>query len=288
MIDTSFKSTRNYSRRKLQSRLFVVLSASSALATVVVLFVILGYVLYRGASALDIDFFTKLPRPVGEAGGGMAHAMIGSLIVLAIGSAIALPVGLFTGIYLAEYRSSFVADLVRFVIETMAGIPSIVVGIFAFAMVVRPMGTFSAWAGGFALAVIMIPIFARAAEVALRTVPFSLREASLALGVPFWRTTLRVVMPTAKGGLVTAFMLALARAGGETAPLLFTALGNRFFQDGLSHPIATLPVQIYTYAIGPYDDWHRQAWAGALVLVVITVVIIGVVRAVLGRSNIAQ
>lgn len=288
MIDTTFAPTKNYARRRLFSKVFLSLSAGSALGTILILFLILGYTLFRGLGAVDIDFFTQLPKPVGEPGGGMANAIVGSLIILALASALAFPIGIFTGIFLAEYRSSRFADFVRFTIETMAGVPSIVVGIFAFALIVRPAGTFSAWSAGFALGVIMIPIFARAAEVALRTVPFSLREASLALGVPVWRTVLRVVIPTAAPGLITAFMLALARAGGETAPLLFTAFGNRWWHEGLNNPIAALPLQIYFYASGPYDDWHRQAWAGALVLVLITVLVIGIIRAVFGRSNLAQ
>jgi phosphate transport system permease protein len=274
LTDTDF----NYRRRKLLSRLMLGGAAASALGMIVILFIILGYVFLEGGRHIDLEFMTALPKPLGQEGGGMAHAMVGSLIVLGLASLLAMPVGFFTGIYLAEYATSAFAGFVRFVIETLAGVPSIVVGIFAFVLIVRPMGTFSAIAGGFALAVIMIPIFARAAEEALRTVPFSLREGAMALGVPTWRIILRVVVPTAGPGIITAAMLALARAGGETAPLIFTALGNRFWHDGLTSPIGTLPVQIWTYATGPYSEWHEQAWAGSLVLVFITVGLIGTVR----------
>ncbi len=271
-------STGAYRRRKLVNYLMLASCMAVAVGTVLVLFLILGYVFINGAQAINLDFFTQLPKPAGEPGGGMANAIVGSLIVLAVASAFSLPIGIFSGIYLSEFSYSRFADLVRFVTETLAGVPSIVVGIFAFVFIVKPMGTFSALAGGFALGVIMIPVFSRTAEEALRTVPFSLREAALALGVPVWRVVLRVVVPSAASGLITAFMLSLARAAGETAPLLFTTLGNRFWQEGLTQPIATLPVQIFTYAIGPYQDWHSQAWAGSLVLVAITLLITGSVR----------
>lgn len=277
-----------YRLRKTISTVMLGMAAASAGLAIAVLVLIMSYVLYRGGSSLDLAFFTETPKALGVRGGGMANAMAGSFIVLAIASVIALPVGFFSGIYLSEYSGGRLADLVRFVIETLAGVPSIVVGIFAFALIVRPMGTFSAVAGGFALAVIMIPIFGRAAEEALRTVPFSLREAAMALGTPSWRVVLRVVVPSAGPGLITAFMLAVARAGGETAPLLFTALGNRFWHENLTQPIATLPVQIYTYAIGPYDDWHRQAWAGSLVLVALTVGIVAVVRLAYSRVRLER
>ncbi|MEX0762127.1 MAG: phosphate ABC transporter permease PstA [Dehalococcoidia bacterium] len=285
---TMRETSGNYRRRKAFNSIFTLATVAATGSALLALVLILGYVFINGATAINLDFFTDLPRPAGQAGGGMGNAIVGSLIVLAIASVIALPLGFFSGIYLSEFSNTWFADFVRFVIETLAGVPSIVVGIFAFVLIVRPMGTFSAIAGGFALAVIMIPIFARAAEVALHTVPFSLREASLALGVPVWRTVLRVVVPSAAPGLITAFMLAVARAGGETAPLLFTALGNRWWHDGLTNPIATLPVAIYTYAIGPYDDWHRQAWAGSLVLVGITISVIALVRIAFRGASIKQ
>ncbi len=277
-----------YRRRKLLNYFMLTGCVAVAACTAFIIFLILGYVFINGVRAINLDFFTQLPKPAGESGGGMANAIVGSLIVLAIASTFSLPIGIFSGIFLSEFSYNRFADFVRFIIETMAGVPSIVVGIFAFILVVKPMGTFSALAGGFALGVIMIPVFSRAAEESLRTVPFSLREAALALGVPVWRVILRVVIPSAASGLITAFMLALARASGETAPLLFTALGNRFWQEGVSHPIATLPVQIFTYAIGPYADWHRQAWAGSLVLVTITLLIIGSVRLLFRGSRVKR
>jgi len=272
--------TAQYRFRRIVNGTMLGLAATSAIVSIIMLFLILGYVILQGAQVLNLEFLTERPKPLGQSGGGMGHAIVGSGVVLLIASVIALPVGFFSGIYLSEYSNGRLADVVRFVTETLAGIPSIVVGIFIYALIVTRHGTFSAIAGGAALAVIMIPIFARAAEEALRTVPFSLREAAMALGTPSWRVVLRVVVPSAGPGIITAFMLALARAGGETAPLLFTALGNRFWPDGLTSPIATLPVQIYTYAIGPYDDWHRQAWAGSLVLVGLTVGIVSIVRLV--------
>jgi phosphate transport system permease protein len=274
LADTDFR----YRRRKLVSSIMLGAAAVSAIGMMLVLFLILGQVVLEGGRWINLDFFTELPRPLGQEGGGMAHAIVGSLIVLGIACVLSLPVGFFTGIYLSEYANDRLAGFVRFVVETMAGVPSIVVGIFVYVLLVRPMGTYSAIAGGFALAVIMVPIFARAAEEALRTVPFSLKEGAMALGIPSWRIVLRIVVPTAGPGIITAAMLAIARAGGETAPLLFTALGNRFWHEGLTSPIATLPVQIYTYAIGPYTEWHQQAWAAALVLVGVTVGIIGIVR----------
>ncbi len=278
MMQGNYASSGRYRFRRGLNAVMLALAGASAAVAILMMALIMGYVLYRGGQALDWAFFTDTPKALGTEGGGMSNAMIGSLILLAIASLIALPVGFFSGIYLSEYSNGRLADVVRFVTETLAGIPSIVVGIFVYALLVRPMGGYSAIAGGVALAIIMIPIFARAAEEALRTVPFSLREAALALGTPSWRVVLRVVVPSAGPGLITAFMLALARAGGETAPLMFTAFGNRFHFDGLTQPIAALPLQIYTYAIGPYDEWHRQAWAGSLVLVVMTVGIIAVVR----------
>ena len=267
-----------YFRRRLVNAVMLAGGGLAALLAIAALFAVLGYVLVNGFGAINLDLFTKLPAPAGESGGGMANAIVGSLIVLALASAFALPISLLAGVFLSEFGAGKFPLVVRFVIETMAGIPSIVVGIFAFIVLVRPMGGFSALAGGFALGFIMIPIFSRASEEALRTVSPSLREASLALGVPAWKTVLRVVLPAASPGLVTAFMLAVARAGGETAPLLFTALGNQFWQRGLTGPIATLPVQVFNYSIGPYDDWHRQAWAGSLVLLALILVIVGAVR----------
>jgi phosphate transport system permease protein len=227
---------------------------------------VFGYLLAQGASALDLDFFTQLPKPVGETGGGMANAIVGSATLVALACVLGLPIGILTGVYLAEHGRTPLGATVRFCADVLNGVPSIVIGIYAYTLVVLPMKGFSAYAGGIALGVIMLPIVARTTEEMIRLVPTSLREASLALGVPMWRTTISVVLRTARGGILTGIMLAIARVAGETAPLIFTAFGNQFWQSGLRGPISSLPAQIYTYAISPFDDWHRQAWAGALVL----------------------
>ena len=230
------------------------------------LFLILGYLLIKGATAVDVAFFTQLPKPVGEPGGGMANAIVGTLILIGLACIIGLPTGILAGVYLAEFGNNKLGWTVRFAADVLNGVPSIVIGIFAYTLIVLPMKSFSAYAGGMALGVMMIPVVTRTTEEIVRLVPHSLREASLALGVPVWRTTLKVVMRTARAGIVTGALLAIARIAGETAPLLFTAFGNRFWHQSLGQPIASLTVQIYTYAISPFDDWHRQAWAGAVVL----------------------
>jgi len=248
----------------------VVMSWLSALAAVLVvlpLLLIFGFLLWQGASAVNVDFFTHLPKPVGEVGGGMANAIVGTLILLALAAALGLPIGILGGLYLAESRDARLPWLARFLADVLNGVPSIVLGIFAYTVVVLPMRRFSAIAGAFALAVIMLPIVVRTSEELVRLVPASLREAALALGIPQWKVLLRVVLPTARAGIITGVMVAIARVAGETAPLLFTAFGNRFWHQGLDQPIAALPLQIFAYAIAPYDDWHRQAWAGALVLI---------------------
>jgi len=245
-------------------------SAAAAVCTVALLVplaLIFGYLLTKGVTALNFDFFTQLPQPVGELGGGMANAIVGSLILVALASVLGLPIGVLTGVYLAEHGKTPFGVTVRFCADVLNGVPSIVIGIYAYTLVVLPMKSFSAYAGGIALGVIMLPVVARTTEEMIRLVPSSLREASLALGVPTWRTTISVVLRTARGGILTGIMLAVARVAGETAPLIFTAFGNQYWQSGLRGPISSLPVQIYTYAISPFDDWHRQAWAGALVLV---------------------
>jgi phosphate transport system permease protein len=242
------------------------MAMACTIAVLLPLALVLGYLLARGVTSLSIDFFTHLPKPVGELGGGMANAIVGSIVLVALACCLGLPIGVMTGIYLAEYGQGRFAWTVRFCADILNGVPSIVIGIYAYTLVVLPLRSFSAYAGGIALGVIMLPIVARTTEEMIRMVPNSLREASLALGVPSWRTTLRVVVRTARGGIVTGIMLAVARVAGETAPLLFTAFGNQYWQRGLEGPISSLPVQIYTYAISPFDDWHRQAWAGALVL----------------------
>jgi len=264
---------RKYWRRKAVNGFMLVLATATTLLAVVFLFDVLGWVLVQGGSALNLDFFTQLPKPVGEPGGGMGNAILGTLILLALASVIGVPIGLGAGIYLAEYGSGRLGTVVRFVTDVLTGVPSIAIGIFAYTVVVLPMRGFSALAGGFALAILMIPTVTRTSEEMMKLVPRSLREASLALGIPQWKTVLRIVVPTAMGGIVTGVMLAVARAGGETAPLLFTAFGNRFWSTALDRPIAALPLQVFTYALSPYDDWRAQAWAGALVLVAMVLAI---------------
>ncbi|MFQ5665854.1 MAG: phosphate ABC transporter permease PstA [Candidatus Binatia bacterium] len=256
----------SYQRRRVGNVVAQVLALACTVAVLVPLFLILGDLIVKGASALNLNFFTHLPAPVGEPGGGMGNAIIGTMILIGLACVVGLPVGIMTGVYLAEYGYGRFGWSVRFAADVLTGVPSIVVGIYAYALIVIPMRSFSAYAGGFALGVIMLPIVARTTEEMVRLVPRSLREASLALGVPSWRTTVRVVLRTARGGIITGVMLAVARVAGETAPLLFTAFGNQFWHHGLNGPISSLPVQIYNYAISPFDDWHRQAWAGALVL----------------------
>jgi phosphate transport system permease protein len=239
------------------------------LCTAAVLFplvLIFTYLVAKGFSSLNPSFFTALPKPVGEVGGGMANAIVGSFTLIALACLLGLPIGVFAGVYLSEYGYGRLGWTIRFAADVLNGVPSIVIGIYAYTLIVIPMKTFSAYAGGCALAVIMLPIIARTTEEMVKLVPSSLREAALALGVPAWRTTIWVVIRTARGGIITGIMLAVARIAGETAPLLFTAFGNQFWHHGLGGPISSLPVQIYTYAISPFDDWHRQAWAGALVL----------------------
>jgi phosphate transport system permease protein len=242
------------------------LTLACTAAVLAPLVLIIGYLLTKGVTSLNLDFFTQLPKPVGEPGGGMANAIVGTLVLLGLACTVGLPIGIGTGVFLAEYGHSRLAPMIRFCADVLNGVPSIVIGIYAYTVIVLPTKSFSAYAGGFALAVIMLPIVARTTEEMLRLVPASLREASLALGVPSWRTTMLVIIRTARGGIITGAMLAIARVAGETAPLLFTAFGNQFWHHGLHGPISSLPVQIYAYAISPFDDWHRQAWAGALVL----------------------
>lgn len=257
-------------RRRGVDRAMAALIAASAALGVAVLVTILGYVVYRGLPAINFDFFTQRPLPYGEVGGGVFPAIAGTVTMLAIASVIALPLGLCTAIYLSEYGRGRFASVVRFTLDVLAGMPSIVIGVFVWAFLVRQViGNYSGVAGAVALAIIMIPIVTRTVEEILRLVPDSLREASLALGVPRWKTILSVVLPTARAGVITGAMLSLARAGGETAPLLLTALGNQFFSTDIFQPMASLPVQIYNYAVSPYEDWHTKAWGSALVLVVV-------------------
>ena len=264
---------RGLARRRGVSILMVTLTCVAAALAVVPLVVILGYLLKQGAGVLSIGFFTHMPKPVGEAGGGMANAILGTLLLIGIASVVGLPVGIGAGLYLAEQRGTSLANIVRFLADVLNGVPSIVMGIFAWQFLVRPFGHFSALAGGAAIGAMMIPLVTRTTEEMVRTVPQSLREAALALGYPRWRTSLQIVLRTALGGIVTGVLVAVARVAGETAPLLFTAFGNQFWSTTLTQPIAALPLQIFTYAISPYDDWHAQAWAGALVLIALVLVI---------------
>ena len=242
------------------------LTGICALVAVGVLFFILGYLLWRGAGSLNLAFFTELPKPVGEIGGGFANAIVGSGKLLAVASLIGVPIGFIGGVYLAEFGGKTSGFIVRYTTDLLNGVPSIVVGIFAYAIIVLPMKHFSTLAGGIALGVMMIPIAVRSTEEFLRAVPQNLREGALALGASKWKAVTTVVIPAAMRGIITGIMLDIARVAGETAPLLFTAFSNRFWSSGLNEPTASLPVMIYTYAISPYEDWHQQAWAGGLVL----------------------
>jgi len=260
------------SRRKLLSALFVGFCGLSVLVALVPLVLILFFVVNQGIQAINLDFFTQMPKPVGEPGGGMANAIVGTLILSSLGSLMAIPIGILSGIYMSEYAGSRFASAIRFAADTLNGVPSIVVGVFVYGIAVLPFKQFSAVAGGLALGIMMIPIIARTTEELLVLVPSTMREGALALGATRARAVFTVVLPAALPGIVTGIVLALARIAGETAPLLFTAFNNRFFTTKLNQPIASLTVQVFTYAISPYDDWHRQAWAGALVLVTIVLV----------------
>ena len=260
----------------------------AVLATILVvapLFAIFAYLLIKGASSLNLAFFTQIPKPEGEVGGGMANAIVGSGVLLGIASLLGVPIGIGGGIYLAEYgRGTRLANAVRFTADVLNGVPSIVMGIAIYALIVVPQKHFSAFAGGVALGIMMIPTVTRTTEEMLLMVPHSVREAALGLGVPTWRSVLSITLRTASPGVITGCMLAFARVAGETAPLLFTALGNQFWSVSPNETIAALPLQIYTYAISPYDDQHRLAWAGALVLIVLIVLAVSLVRFVAGRG----
>jgi len=253
-------------RRKLKSDLMIGMTAFATMLALAPLFLVLGYLVSKGASSLNLDFFIRTPKPVGEQGGGMANAIVGTFELVGIACLVGIPIGIGAGLYLAEHPLSTLGRAIRFAADITMGVPSIVIGIFAYAVVVRPMHGFSALAGSFALAVIMIPLVTRTTEEMVKLVPRELREAALALGVPRWRTSLSVVVRTAMAGIATGVILAIARITGETAPLLFTAFGNQFWSISVTHPIAALTVQVYAFAISPFADWQRQAWAGALVL----------------------
>ena len=277
-------ATRSLTARNLKNTLMTLLMGGAIVTVLLPLGIIFVYILKMGFSSLSLDFFTHIPRPTGEAGGGMANGMFGSLVLIAAASLIGIPVGVLGAIYLSEYGGSRISTVIRFCADVLSGIPSIITGMVAYTIIVVPMKGFSALAGAFALSLIMVPIVLRTTEEQLKMVPTSLREASLALGVPLWRTTLKVTLRSALSGVMTGVLLAIARIAGETAPLLFTALGNQFWSSKLTEPIAALPLQIFSFAIAPYEDWHRLAWAGALVLVA-TMFTLSLTARYLGRSK---
>ena len=262
----------HYRRRQAVNLAAFFLTGVCAAVTIGILLFILGYIAYHGFSSLNWDFFTKLPKPVGELGGGMANAIVGTFKLLGLATFVGVPIGFLGGVYLSEFGHNKIGFMVRYAADILNGVPSIVMGIFAYTVVVLPMGHFSALAGGFALGVMMIPIAVRSTEEFLKVVPHSVREAGFALGLPEWKVILFIVIPTATRGLITGILLDLSRVAGETAPLLFTAFSNRFWAEGWMEPIASLPVMVFTYAISPYDDWHRQSWAAALVLMMMVLV----------------
>lgn len=278
-------SRGNSFRRSVMDTFVVGLAVTATLLVILPLVAILGYLLYKGASSLNLAFFTQIPAPVGEPGGGMANSIVGSGIVLLLASAMGIPVGIGAGLYLAEFgRGKPLASAVRFTADVLNGVPSIVMGISVYALVVLRQKHFSALAGGIALAIMMVPTITRTTEEMLLIVPNAVREAALGLGVPKWRTALSISLRTASPGIITGCMLAFARVAGETAPLLFTAFGNQFWNLRINEPIAALPLQIFVYAISPYDEWHRLAWAGALVLIVLIMVSVTLVRIFAGRG----
>ncbi|HKF26346.1 MAG TPA: phosphate ABC transporter permease PstA [Candidatus Acidoferrum sp.] len=274
--------------RKLVSAFMLTMTGVCALVAVSVLFFILGYLVFHGGRSINWDFFTKLPTPVGEPGGGMANAIVGSAKLLFLASLFGVPIGFFGAIYLAEFSGSKVAFVVRYAADLLNGVPSIVVGIFAYTLMVLPFKHFSTYAGGFALGVMMIPITLRSTEEFLLGVPNTLREAAMALGASKWKTIASVIVPAAYRGILTSVLLAFARVAGETAPLLFTAFGNRYWSPGFNQPIESLPHMVYIYAISPYEDWQRQAWAAGLVLLGLILIVNIVARFVLARGVAVQ
>jgi phosphate transport system permease protein len=271
--------------RRLTNVFMLGLTGLATLLVVSILFFILGYLLWMGGSSLSIQFFTQIPKPTGETGGGMANAIVGSGKILLLASLIGVPIGFLAGVYLAEYSGRTFAFFVRYVTDLLNGVPSIVIGLVAYTLVVKPMLHFSSLAGGIALGIMMIPIAVRTTEEFLRSIPNSLREGAMALGATKARTIFTVVVPAAMSGLTSGMMLNLARVAGETAPLLFTALGNMFWSQGWMQPTATLPVMIYTYAISPYDDWHQQAWAAGFVLLALVLTINVTARLIISRGG---
>jgi len=278
-------SSWNRLQRAVSNHLATGLAVLSTILVIAPLVAIFIYLLYMGAHSLNLAFFTQIPKPVGETGGGMANAIVGSAVVLAVGSVLGIPIGIAAGIFLAEFgQGGKLANIVRFTADVLNGVPSIVMGIAVYSLIVVPQQHFSAFAGGVALGIMMIPTITRTTEEMLLMVPHSVREAALGLGVPNWRSVLSITLRTATPGVITGCMLAFARVAGETAPLLFTALGNSFWSVSLNQPIAALPLQIYVYALSPFDEWHRLAWAGALVLIVLIVVSVSLVRFVTTRG----
>ena len=272
-------------RRRITDHVMTGVAITTVLLVVAPLIAIFGYLLYRGIGSINWAFLTQTPKPVGEVGGGMANAIVGSGVILAIGSLIGMPMGIGAGIYLAEFGRNRTGAAIRFTADVLNGVPSIVIGIVAYSIVVLYQKHFSALAGGVALAMMMIPTISRTTEEMLLLVPQALREAAYGLGVPRWRTTLSITLRTATSGVITGIMLAFARVAGETAPLLFTAFGNQYWNLRTDQPTAALPLQIYTYALSPYDDWHRQAWAGALVLIILIVTAVAAVRYAVRRGT---
>ncbi len=272
-------------RRRLSNVCFIGLAGLASILVLAPLALIFGYLVYKGIGSINWAFLTNTPRPVGEAGGGMANAIVGSTMILGLGSLIGVPLGIGAGVYMAEFGHGRYVTFVRFTADVLNGVPSIVVGIAVYALVVLPQQHFSALSGGVALGIMMIPTIARTTEEMLRMVPNTIREAALGLGIPQWRTTLQVTLRTASKGVITGAMLAFARVAGETAPLLFTAFGNQFWNLNPNQPTAALPLQIFAYAISPFAEWHRQAWAGALILIVLIVVAVSAVRYVTSRGN---
>lgn len=272
--------------RKSLNIVMLTITGVACFGVVAILFLILGYLVYNGGASLNLNFFTHLPVPVGEVGGGMANAIVGSLKLLFLATVIGLPIGLLAGVYLAEFGGKTFSFLTRYTTDLLNGVPSIVMGLFAYSLAVLPVGHFSTMAGGVALGIMVIPITVRSTEEFLRAVPNNLREGAMALGANKWKTIATVVIPAASGGIVTGMLLALARVAGETAPLIFTAFGNQFWSPGWGQPTASLPVMIYTYALGPYDDWHRQAWAAALVLLALVLMANVGCRLVINRKGV--
>jgi phosphate transport system permease protein len=272
-------------RRRITDHVMTGVAVLTVILVLLPLFAIFAYLVYRGVGSINWAFLTQIPKPVGETGGGMANAIVGSVLILALASVLGVPLGVGAGIYLAEFGRNRFGDVIRFTADVLNGVPSIVIGIVAYAIVVLAQRHFSALAGGVALAIMMIPTITRTTEEMLLLVPRALREAAYGLGIPRWRTTISITLRTASSGVITGIMLAFARVAGETAPLLFTALGNQFWNLKINQPTSALPLQIYSYALSPYDDWHRQAWAGAFVLIVLIVTAVAAVRFAVRRGT---